>query len=134
MNNNYKTSYLKWINLLITVLMTLGCSKVDVTGKWNGKLIDNKTGRPAEVELVFNQNGEKVSGNLLIKPLKAQLKLAGIIQKETLTFNTELLSGLQIEFTGTVKDNLINGDAKATMQGPTIGNDSMILHLEANKQ
>lgn len=99
--------------------LLIGCSKTDVSGMWKGALTA-KSGAPLNIEVMFNQDGKHLSGNLTIKPVGAQLNLTGSVDGDKLLFNTNYYSGLYISFVGSAKKTTIKGDAEVTMQGPRL--------------
>lgn len=99
--------------------LLIGCSKTDVSGMWKGALTA-KSGVPLAIEVMLNQDGKHLSGNLTNKKLGAQLILTGSVDGDKLSFNTNYDRGLYISFVGSVEKTTIKGDAEVTMRGPGI--------------
>lgn len=132
--NSLRSVLIRLVLCFVMILFLSSCNKVDIAGKWNGKLIEEKTGKPVDVEIVLNQDGDNVVGDFTIKRLNAKLRLTGTIQKDKFAFDTELLNGLQIKFVGIAKDKFIDGDANVLMKGPNIGTQTKALRLEATRR
>lgn len=104
---------------LCILLFTLGCTKVDLSGIWRGKMIA-ASGKSINVEALLKQNGKDISGNLTIRDVGGQLKLTGSLNGNKLIFNTDINDGLYISFVGTIENEMIKGNADVTMHGSNI--------------
>jgi hypothetical protein len=117
--------------------LLIGCTKTDVSGIWKGTLTA-KSGVPMNIEVMLNQDGKNLSGNLTIKnagthkEAGTQLILTGSVDGDKLSFNTNFYNGLYIEFLGRTKKTTIKGDAEVTMQGipPHEGGTTETMALE----
>ena len=121
--------------------LLIGCTKTDVSGIWKGTLTA-KSGVPINIEVMFNQDGKDLSGNLTIKKAGThekegtQLTLTGSVDGDKLSFNTNFHSGLYIEFLGRTNKTTIRGDAEVKMQGipPHESGTTETMELELTKE
>ena len=85
-------------------------------GRWRWQLAPE--GRPADFELVLQQNFQMIEGTLTTarrRSAKVESRLVG----ETIAFKAEL-GGAQYEFSGRISGDAIEGKARVTARGRTL--------------
>jgi hypothetical protein len=116
----------------LVVILLFGCSKVDINGKWNGKLTKTENGITIDaIDFIIKQENKHISGVMTFKNLGGQVKFTGILEGDRLSFDTEFKDGLYVSFVGNAKEKVIKGDANCTFKGPNIGvkHDKLLLEL-----
>ncbi len=68
------------IFLVLIFISIVGCSKIDVSGMWSGKLTCN--GKTLDTDIKLNQNAKDISGNITFKEFGTQIKLTGAVEKD----------------------------------------------------
>jgi len=110
---------LSFVGLLCLLVIIIGCTKIDLSGIWKGKLT-SASGNKIDVETLFKQNNRDISGTLTLRDFGGQLKIAGSVEGNKLSFNTEMTSGLYISFVGNIEQMVIKGKADVTIEGPNV--------------
>ena len=107
--------------VIIVAFFIVGCSKVDVSGIWSGKLTpsSDKT-KTIDADVKLTQKGKDISGNIMLKELGAQVNLTGTVEKDKLVFSTDATDGFYMNFKGDIQDKKISGNAELSLQGANI--------------
>jgi len=120
---------------LVLIVGMTGCSrKGDVSGKWNGKMTLEGSGK-AITDLAYDlvQKEGEVSGAMVFTKVEGSaMKLSGKRTGDELAFSTEHKRGLTLHFKGTVKSgSRINGTAVLVYSDPKVPvkQDTVVLEL-----
>ena len=90
--------------LVLFFVVFAACSGPDVSGNWSG-VMELEGSKTLDISMNLNQEGEKVTGAVLIRQFGAQVPLTGTAKKDSIALATSLHDGVQMSFTGEINDN-----------------------------
>ena len=123
--------------VLFLVLLS-GCSRQsgDIAGRWQGKITLPSTGKSlTDLEVTLTRKENAVSGTMnFTKVPNGLLPVSGTLDGGKLTLKSEKKSGLQVTFTGSVRNpRLISGPAVLDYAVPQLGTKQDQAQLELTR-
>ena len=118
-----KGGVMKRFLVLVFCTMAIGCTKTDISGRYDGNITVNSTLKSlGNIDFMLSQKGKDISGNMTFKVGPGgQFNITGLVDGNKVKFSTEMKSGLYISFDGVASEKEINGTADLSYFGTRDG-------------